>query len=276
MASENSIDEIMLSMVEDLKTFSKVACAVDTDLGLSRLNRSAYNGSHKSYKEDFENMQRCMILAMSAYYNLENLAFTGKIVDGNLTPFFHNMDSMEVYYPKQDLELENLELLLTPGYSHDDKYDQMYKVIKLKKGNKSERSKVKSKIMVHDGKISLKYIAYGVMGKKIDVVLEYDNDTSRLLHLDYSGQKKLNACQGREFKTFGSDEKIMLRGETYHTNESRLKMLGSIEDSLNPLMIIDDVGSSRLNLAAIGGEALLETDRYIKANYNKIIESAKK
>lgn len=267
--------QVITQVLNDILLYSRVACAGDDDLSRKSLFIGSNGYTYSDHKENLENMHKCMILGLSAYYTLESIMISRMIIDGELTPFFHNLDSMEAYYPKRDLDMDVLGSLLTPDYSHDTKYSQTFKVVKLKKGNKDERNKIRSKVMVHDEKISLKYIAYGVFGKKIDVVIEYDKDSSKILHLDYSSQRKLSSCNGREFKTYGEEQKIMLQDQAYHPEDLGLNLLGNIEDRLNPMMITDDDGTTRLNLAAIGGEALLETDRYIRENYEGIISAAR-
>ena len=132
---------------------------------------------------------------------------------------------------------------------------------------------------VKNGQITLKYMTSGIFGKKIDVVLQYENgQIKEVKHVEYKNQKRLKSGPDLEFKSHqGHEKSVDVEGKFQKFNSKNNIVTNDIlnDDLTNPFYI-GEGKERRLNLSAIGGEALQHTHDFIKKNYDQILSAANK
>jgi hypothetical protein len=198
-------------------------------------------------------------------------------------PLFHFFTGyVGAYYPSSELNLDALEKILdSEAYIDNDTYGRRETIVKLKSG--SDQSRIRARISTDGKSITAKYLAIGVYGEKIDVVLKWVdghlNPQIGLQHLDVSLPKNRIADAGIEIKTYGDGSKKMFLGgkeaDKKTTDDSIRWLTDGSGHFVNQFMITEN-GTSRLNTAGIGGEALLHLSNFISRNYSRILEAAYK
>ncbi len=259
-----SQSDIILSATKDR---SKLKESLDyaTNLAIAQL-------SNRITGIMFQPILDCKNDPLSAFLYIRQASGVMSMAESNI---FSNVSvRLSSYYPKSELALENLDSLLVPGYELNENNNQKFKVIKLGQGNKDDRSKIKSKVMIENGSIALKYMAFGVYGEKTDIVLKFNEKKSQdalgLHHLDYGGL---------EFKTYTDDQTKLFLGEEERDEEYTTQTLSSLLDKspyASNHFFIREGSSVKFNTAGIGGEALKYTCDFIEKNYFDILKAANK
>ena len=194
--------------------------------------------------------------------------------------FANSMESLEAYHPGSDLDLSQLEKALdSSNYRLDEDRGEIRTAIDFKKGdNKRERAKVGVSIKVKDDQVILKYRAIGVFGKKIDIVVKYENgEIKDLPHIEYSNQERLKVGPDIEFKTYDCGNiNLFIEGSKHDVLSENDVIKNDVkkDNMINPFFT-GHFSDRKLNLVAMGGEGLACADNFIRQHYGTILNAAK-
>jgi len=182
--------------------------------------------------------------------------------------FYGASGKVENLYPGSCFNEDSLSDLLEPqNYYFDKENDSLDSKVFLKKGDsRNEMRKLSLKVYLRENHINIKYLNFGLFGRKLDFVAEVNPKEVQVKHLD-EGDIEFKTYNNSEIKGFYCGKDL---GNSF-TNYQIENLFNSDEKTLNPFFY-----NGTLNYSGIGGVALKKSVDFVKENYFKLRSIRKK